>query len=71
MILISTIHGSIAEDRDSGGWGNDGEKCHGKEDQIISWGSPTATFRWDDVLIDFRSLSVREIQPSSIISEIS
>jgi len=52
----------IAEDRDSGGWGKDGEKCDGKEDQIITWGSPTATFRWDDVLVDFRNLSVREIQ---------
>jgi hypothetical protein len=61
----------IAEDRDSGGWGNDGNKCHGKEDQIISWGSPTATFRWDDVLVDFRSLSVREIQPPVISDFIS
>jgi hypothetical protein len=61
----------IGEDRDSGGWGKDGEKCQGKDDHIITWGSPTATFRWDDVLIDFRNLSVREIQPPSIISEIS
>jgi len=59
----------IAEDRDRGGWGNDGEKCHGKEDQIIRWGSPTATFRWDNVLVDFRNLSVREIQPPFIISD--
>ena len=56
----------IAEYQDKGGWGKDGKKCHGKEDQIITWGSPTATFRWDNVLIDFRNLSVREIQPPII-----
>ena len=56
----------IAEYQDKGGWGKDGNKCQGKEDQIITWGSPTATFRWDDVLVDFRNLSVREIQPPII-----
>ena len=56
----------IAEYQDKGGWGKDGNKCQGKEDQIIIWGSPTATFRWDDVLVDFRNLSVREIQPPII-----
>ncbi|HJS64899.1 MAG TPA: hypothetical protein VJ767_08580, partial [Nitrososphaeraceae archaeon] len=56
----------IAEYHDKGGWGKDGNKCQGKEDQIITWGSPTATFRWDDVLVDFRNLSVREIQPPII-----
>ena len=56
----------IAEYQDKGGWGKDGKKCHGKEDQIITWGSPTATFRWDNVLIDFRNLSIREIQPPII-----
>jgi len=56
----------IAEYQDKGGWGKDGNKCHGKEDQIITWGSPTATFRWDNVLVDFRNLSVREIQPPII-----
>ncbi|MGE5634100.1 MAG: hypothetical protein ACM3VV_02610 [Deltaproteobacteria bacterium] len=52
----------IAEDRDSGGWGKDGEKCYGKEDQIIIWGSPIVTFRWDDTSINFKNLSVREIK---------
>ncbi|MGD1834896.1 MAG: hypothetical protein ACPKQO_04165 [Nitrososphaeraceae archaeon] len=56
----------IAEYRDTGGWGEDGDKCDGKEDHIITWGSPTATFRWDDVVVDFRNLSVREIQPPVI-----
>ena len=53
----------------------DGEKMEknvmGKRDQIITWGSPTATFRWDDVLVDFRNLSVREIQPPLISDLIS
>lgn len=53
----------IAEYHDKGGWGKDGNKCQGKEDHIITWGSPIVTFRWDDALIDFRNLSVREIQP--------
>jgi hypothetical protein len=51
----------IAEDHDSGGWGKDGKKCYGKEDQIITWGSPIVTFRWDDTSINFKNLSVREI----------
>lgn len=54
----------IAEYQDKGGWGKDGNKCQGKEDHIITWGSPIVTFRWDDALVDFRNLSVREIQPS-------
>jgi len=61
----------IAENQDKGGWGKDGNKCQGKEDQIITWGSPTATFRWDNVLVDFRNLSVREIQPPIISDSIA
>jgi hypothetical protein len=55
----------IAEYHDIGGWGKDGNKCQGKDDHIITWGSPTATFRWDDALVYFKNLSVREIQPPS------
>ena len=51
----------IAEYQDKGGWGKNGNKCQGKDDHIITWGSPTATFRWDDALVHFRNLSVREI----------
>jgi hypothetical protein len=61
----------IAEYQDKGGWGKDGEKCQGKEDQIITWGSPIVTFRWDDALVYFRSLSIREIQPPVISDFIS
>lgn len=47
---------------DQGGWGQNGTKCGGKSDQIIVWGSPMVTFRWDHLSIDFRNLSVREIE---------
>ena len=53
----------IAKYQDKGGWGEDGNKCQGNDDHIITWGSPIVTFRWDDALVDFRNLSVREIQP--------
>jgi hypothetical protein len=39
-------------------------RCGGDPDQLITWGSPVATFRWDGTAdVDFRDLSVREIQP--------
>jgi hypothetical protein len=53
----------IAEYQDKGGWGKDGNKCQGKDDHIITGGSPIVTFRWDDTLVDFKNLSIREIQP--------
>jgi hypothetical protein len=59
----------IAEYQDKGGWGEDGNKCQGKDDHIITWGSPIVTFRWDNAFVDFRNLSVREIQPP-IISDL-
>ena len=44
--------------------GRDATKCGGAPDQIISWGGPIATFRWDSTTdVDFKSLSVREIDP--------
>lgn len=46
---------------DKGGWGKNGTTCHGNSDEIISWGSPMVTFRWDNISVDFRNLSVREI----------
>ena len=52
----------IYEYVDSGGWGRDGIDCGGRADQIISWGGPIATFRWDSANdVDFKSMSVREI----------
>ena len=69
--LANNTWTKIAEYLDKGGWGSDGNKCQGKDDHIITWGSPTATFRWDDALVHFRNLSVREIQPPVILDSIS
>jgi hypothetical protein len=49
---------------DQGGWGNEGGECNGEPDQIITWGGPIASFRWDNGnSIDIKNLSVREITP--------
>ena len=49
---------------DQGGWGSDGGECNGEPDQIISWGGPIASFRWDGAnSVDIKNLSVREIVP--------
>ncbi|MGH9986122.1 MAG: hypothetical protein ACRD8W_19440, partial [Nitrososphaeraceae archaeon] len=49
---------------DQGGWGSDGGECNGAPDQIISWGGPVASFRWDGAnSVDIKNLSVREIAP--------
>ena len=61
----------VYEYTDSGGWGRQGTDCGGKPDQMIIWGGPIATFRWDSADdVDFKYLSVREINggagPSSI-----
>ncbi|MGD1836073.1 MAG: carbohydrate-binding protein [Nitrososphaeraceae archaeon] len=50
---------------DSGKWGKKDKKCDGKKDQIITWGGPVSTFRWDYADdVDFKFLSVREIATS-------
>lgn len=54
----------VDEHTDTGNWGQSGKKCDGDKDQIITWGGPIATFRWDFADdVDFKNLSVREIQP--------
>jgi hypothetical protein len=54
----------IYENIDSAGWGSEATTCNGAPDQLITWGGPIATFRWDSATdIDFKHLSVREIQP--------
>ena len=48
---------------DSGGWGNTGTECGGSSDQIITWGGPIVTYRWDNSPdVDIKDFSVREIQ---------
>jgi hypothetical protein len=54
----------VDENVDRGGWGTEGGECGGAPDQIISWGGPITTFRWDTATdVDFKFLSVREISP--------
>jgi hypothetical protein len=48
---------------DLGGWGKAGGECGGAPDQIISWGGPIVTYRWDNSPdVDIKDFSVREIQ---------
>ena len=54
----------VDENVDRGGWGTEDTECGGAPDQIISWGGPITTFRWDTATdVDFKFLSVREIKP--------
>ena len=50
---------------DAGAWGGDAQHCGGSVGAMpITWGGPIATFRWDNAQdVDFKWLSVREIQP--------
>jgi hypothetical protein len=52
----------ITEKIDNGGWGTDGGHCGGTADQIMTWGGPITTFRWDSATdVDIKNFSVREI----------
>ncbi|WP_375756082.1 discoidin domain-containing protein [Corallococcus exercitus] len=50
---------------DAGKWGGDAGHCGGAVAGMpITWGGPIAVFRWDNATdVDFKWLSVREIQP--------
>lgn len=55
----------VNERVDNGGWGNNGGECGGQPDQIITWGGPIASYRWDSASnVDIKNFSVREIQPT-------
>jgi hypothetical protein len=57
----------VYEGGDSGKWGRSGAECQVKADQIITWGGPIASFRWDFARdVDFRNLSVREITGDNV-----
>ena len=44
-------------------FGNEGTYCKGDPNQLISWGGPLATFRWDDGRdVDIKKMSVRQIE---------
>ncbi|MGE0550774.1 MAG: carbohydrate-binding protein [Kofleriaceae bacterium] len=50
---------------DSTGFGTQGTHCMGAADGRVGWGGPVATFSWDTATdVDFRNLSVREIDPT-------
>lgn len=52
----------VDEKIDAGGWGDEGDICGGNPDQIITWGGPVVTFRWDSATdVDMMKFSVREI----------
>ncbi len=52
----------VYEGGDAGKWGRSGAECRVKADQMLTWGGPLASFRWDFARdVDFRNLSVREI----------
>lgn len=54
----------VDEKIDAGGWGDEGDICGGNPDQIITWGGPVVTFRWDSATdVDMMKFSVREIAP--------
>jgi hypothetical protein len=56
----------VDENIDNGGWGDSGRECGGDPDQILTWGGPVATFRWDGATdVDIKNFSVREIQSPS------
>jgi hypothetical protein len=46
---------------DTGGWVGSQQGCKRAKDAILNWARPIATFRADNALFDFKSLSIREI----------
>jgi hypothetical protein len=56
----------VDENIDIGGWGSGGRECGGEPDQIITWGGPVATFRWDGATdVDIKNFIVRGIRVPS------
>ena len=55
----------VVEDHpDGGSWGADAQECRApRADQIMFWGGPWVTYRWDNTTSKLRLMSVREITP--------
>jgi hypothetical protein len=52
------------------GWGDSGQECGGKSDQILNWAFPMFIFGWDNAdRIDWKDLVLREIQVTSPVPE--
>ncbi|MFF5235333.1 discoidin domain-containing protein [Dactylosporangium sp. NPDC000521] len=56
---------AVASYDDQGGWAIDEDnRCGGTRDEVVRWGGPIATLRWDLASdVDVTRLSVREIDP--------
>jgi hypothetical protein len=54
----------VDEYLDDGGRGDQDEECGGEAaDQIITWGEPVATFRWDNARdVDSRTLVLEKLR---------
>lgn len=61
----------VGETVDVGGWNDGGDQCNGNDDQILTWGSGWAMFRWDASSTDlkFKDWSVREIDPTLSVEQ--
>ncbi len=55
----------VEEDHpDAGSWGDEATECDAPvDDQIMFWGGPEVTYRWDNTTSRLRLASVREIVP--------
>jgi hypothetical protein len=58
----------VSELVDDGGWHADSDKfgkedCGGERDRVLTEAGPVVAFRSDDIVWDFKDLSVREIEP--------
>jgi hypothetical protein len=57
---------AVVEDDHSASWGEQARQCNAPaDDQIMLWGGPWVTFRWDNTTASIRLMSVREIIPPS------
>jgi len=61
----------VGEKTDAGGWGAQGGQFGGAPDQLISWGGPACVFWWTNFTnVDFKWLSVRELNPAGIPTDV-
>jgi len=54
----------ISQTDDTGNWGGNASECNLSNDfQVMLWGGPTVTYRWDNTTSNLRLASAREIVP--------
>jgi hypothetical protein len=53
----------VEDHPDVASWGDGGSECGVANNQIMLWGGPHVTFRWDNTTSRLRLMSVREIVP--------